>query len=150
GHGRTLRPVAASVPSAAANRVVYRRGSLTGWDGNRPFWLEQGFTLAEPPAQHRCPVTLARRVDTPPALDVSAEGARFGASLRYRGLVAYDARGRRLPAHMELRGGPLRLVVDDTRARYPVTVDPFVQQAVLEASHGGAGDNFGLAVAVDG
>ena len=40
--------------------------------------------------------------------------------------------------------------VDDASARYPLTIDPFVQQAKLTASDGAADDNFGFSVAVSG
>src|SRR5205807_1572235 len=70
--------------------------------------------------------------------------------LRYTGLAASDARGRTLRAWLELRGQALLLRVDDAGARYPLKVDPFVQQAKLTASDGGAGDEFGVSVAVSG
>jgi len=52
----------------------------------------------------------------------------------YDDLLAWDATGRDLPAHMQLRcDGPpsadacnVRLQVDDDGAHYPVTVDPFL------------------------
>jgi hypothetical protein len=37
---------------------------------------------------------------------------------------------------MEVRGEELLLRVDDAGARYPIVVDPFVQQAKLTASDG--------------
>jgi hypothetical protein len=75
-----------------------------------------------------------------------------GVSLAYRGLVASDALGRQLPARIELRGDRLLLRIDDRGARYPVRVDPFVQQAKLTASDGAPGDELGSlsAVAVSG
>ncbi len=42
----------------------------------------------------------------------------------YKGLKAWDASGRELPAHMQADDNRIALVVDDTRAEYPVTVDP--------------------------
>ncbi len=42
------------------------------------------------------------------------------------------------------------LRVDDAGARYPVVVDPWIQQQELTASDGAAGDNFGFSVAVSG
>ena len=44
GYGRSLEPVAAAAPAAHANRVSYRRGSLTEWYTNGPLGLEQGVT----------------------------------------------------------------------------------------------------------
>jgi hypothetical protein len=66
--------------------------------------------------------------------------------LRYTGLSAYDASGRTLAAWLEVGSGELRLRVDDAGARYPVVVDPFVQQAVLTASDGVSGDLLGISV----
>jgi cysteine-rich repeat protein len=51
---------------------------------------------------------------------------------------------------MEVRGEELLLRVDDAGARYPIVVDPFVQQAKLTASDGAIFDNFGWSVAVSG
>src|SRR5579884_1576984 len=45
-------------------------------------------------------------------------------------------------------GDALAVWVDDTAARYPLTIDPLVQQAKLVASDGAAGDFFGLSVAL--
>ena len=64
-------------------------------------------------------------------------------SLAYRGLIVTDARGRRLPASIELAPGRLLLRVSDAAARYPLTIDPFVQLAKLTASDGAASDLVG-------
>ena len=61
-----------------------------------------------------------------------------------------DARGRRLPAHVQLSHGRLLISVADGAARYPVRVDPFLQTAELIASDRAAGDNLGASVAVSG
>ena len=49
-------------------------------------------------------------------------------ALRYGQLSALDATGRRLPAHMQIRNGTLQLRIDDSSARYPLRIDPFIQQ----------------------
>jgi uncharacterized protein (DUF2345 family) len=51
---------------------------------------------------------------------------------------------------MEVRGEELLLRVDDAGARYPIVVDPFVQQAKLTASGGAEDDEFGFSVAISG
>jgi hypothetical protein len=48
---------------------------------------------------------------------------------------------------MEARDGEIRLFVDDAGARYPVTIDPIVNEPPITA---GSGGQFGAAVAVDG
>jgi len=97
------------------------------------------------------------------------------AALTYTGLTVRDADGRNVPARFESvigrasvpaspnlpkdqgsrgrspsRVEVLRLAIDERGARYPLTIDPIVQQAYLKASNTGAGDQFGYSVAVSG
>lgn len=52
---------------------------------------------------------------------------------------------------MQLAGQQLKLVVNDSTARYPLTIDPsFQQQAYLKASNSGEDDDFGFSVAISG
>jgi hypothetical protein len=148
-----MRPLSPVEPRARANRVEYPRGPLTEWYVNGPLGLQQGFTLAAPPAARPEGglVTLALELtgSLEPKLDGKAGGFSLGDSpLRYQGLFAVDARGRELPARFQLHGSTVLLQVDDADARYPVTIDPFVQQAKLNASDGTAGDQLGFSVAV--
>jgi hypothetical protein len=153
GYMGRLGTVAAVAPVAHANRVVYRRGPVREWYANGPLGLEQGFTVEAPPAGSRSgPLTLALALSGNFLASMSRGGGavtftRGSASLAYRGLAASDARGRSLPAWLQLRGRQLLLRVSAAGARYPVTVDPFIQQAKLTGS-GGAG--IGSAVAVSG
>lgn len=58
--------------------------------------------------------------------------------------------GRRqttLPSYAEVVGNEIHLLVDDSNARYPVTVDPIFHEPVLQASNGTAGDLFGVSLA---
>lgn len=154
GYGDSLGPVTPAAPRAAANRVEYARGRVLEWYVNGPAGLQHGFTLAAPPGRRGSgPLTLAIALSgtLAPSLDDAADGLVLGESrLRYRGLVAFDADGRDLPARMELRGRTLRLRVDDAGARYPITVDPFVQRAKLTASVGSSSANLGWSAAVSG
>ncbi len=128
GGGGSLGPVPRVAPTASANRVVYRRPGLEEWYANGPLGLEQGFTLTHRPAG-RGAVTLALRLSGSLARSARLEGGtlRLG-SLVYRDLVASDAAGRRLPARLELAGRRLLIRVDVRRARYPLTIDPLIQQ----------------------
>lgn len=156
GYGDKLRPLKAVAPEAAANRVEYRRGTVTEWYVNGPVGLEQGFTLSQPPAERRNgPLTLGLRLSGD--LTASVDPLQDGLTLRqdgrmvlhYRGLTAFDAAGKPLHAWMQATGDRLLLRVDDAGASYPITVDPFVQTAKLTASDGASYDNFGMAVAVN-
>jgi hypothetical protein len=154
GYGDALRPVVGAEPQAEANRVVYRRGPLDEWYVNGPLGLEQGFTLDAPPVGPRegaltLSMTVGGTLDA--QLDADGDGLAFASSsVRYDGLFAMDADGRDLPAWLELEGRTLALRVDDAGARYPLTIDPFFQQAYLKASNTNAGDSFGISVAVSG
>ncbi len=68
----------------------------------------------------------------------------------YDKLHAWDAVGRVLPAQLELAGGTLSIVVDDSAATYPVTIDPILQQAYLKANNVGPNDQYGYSVAISG
>ena len=71
------------------------------------------------------------------------------AALRYGGLAVTDARGRSLRAWLAIRGRRLLVRVDARGARYPITIDPLIQQG---SELTGAGENgnglFGASVAV--
>ncbi len=172
GYGDALHRVEAVDPQAKANRVEYRREGITEWYENGPMGLEQGFTLAQPPGNaNGQPLTIElglNGTDIPlkpkpglngapsdRALDAEGKilelrGTDGRAGLRYTGLMARDAAGRELRSWMEIRGERLLVRVSDAGARYPVVVDPWIQQAELTASDGAAGDFLGYSVAVDG
>ncbi len=158
GYGDSLRRVSATAAQAKANHVEYRRGSLTEWYANGPIGLEQGFTLAEPPGKSNGqPLTIALAMSgdlaatvEPDRTSLTLTGTNRRPVLRYTGLTARDAAGRRLQSWLELKGDRLLLRVDDRGALYPVVVDPFVQQAELTAADGYSGDQFGWSVALSG
>src|SRR5262245_2825978 len=158
GYGDELEPVKAVAPQAAANRVEYPRGALTEWYVNGPLGLEQGFTLARPPAgKATAPLTLALTLsgDLIASIDSTGKGVALSRTdgapaLTYRGLTAYDAKGRELTAWLQTGGNELWLRVDDTGAQYPVVVDPFLQQAKLTASAASSVTRFGVSVGVSG
>ena len=158
GYGDALHAVRLAAPETNANRVEYLRGSLTEWYANGPLGLEQGFTLARPPGKANAqPLTLelALTGDLVASLEPDRTSLTLSqkdghAVLRYTGLTARDAAGRQLPSWLEMKSGRLLLRVNDRGARYPLVIDPWVQQAELTASDGAAGDYLGLSVAVSG
>jgi FG-GAP repeat len=135
GYGSTLAPLARVAPSAHANRVLYRRPGLDEWYANGPLGLEQGFTVSRAPSGHTDgPLTLSMLLSS----NVKASLAKGGQNivigragrvlLRYTGLLATDAGGRALHSWLELDGGRLLLRVDAVGARYPLRIDPLIQQ----------------------
>jgi hypothetical protein len=151
--GQTRQQPAAVTPVAAGPLVEYRRGpGLVEWWNNGPSGLEQGFTLSEKPTGAGA-LELSLRLDGGlEAAQDHAGGASLSrdgrAVLRYSGLRAWDASGRELPSRMEAARRSIRLIVDDGGARYPVTVDPVVQEFTLTADDGSANDQFGHAVSI--
>jgi hypothetical protein len=137
--GASLGPVA---PRVDGNRISYRRGLVTEWYANGPLGVEQGFTLAAPPRGLRggdVILALDLASSRPASVLPTGRGLRFsGSSLRYQGLMANDAVGRPLPTRLELDGHRLLLRVRTANARFPVVVDPFVQQAKLVARPAGS------------
>jgi len=159
GYGDAQVPVKHASPEYKANRVTYMRGAVREWYLNGPFGLEQGFTLDRPPARNPTggPLTLSLALggELQATVDTSGQGLVLsdpGSAevLRYAGLSAYDAVGRDLPAKLDLRGKALLLQVNDAGARYPLTIDPFVQKAKLSVSDKAVGDYLGFSVSISG
>ncbi|WP_166404942.1 hypothetical protein [Desulfonema ishimotonii] len=156
GYG-TAQPVASATMAVAGNRAEYRRGdALTEWYLNTPFGLEQGFTLSGPPGEKngerlRLEIALGGNLtasvwDGKTLVLADASGKE---AFRYAGLAVLDADGTGLPARLSVSGGRLVIDADDTDARYPVIIDPWIQTK-LTASDGTTGDHFGYSVSVSG
>ncbi len=109
-------------------------GPVREWYAAGPLGIEQGFIVSRRP-RTRAPgrLTLALRVSGPLAARADGSAMRFVShagrvALRYGALQARDAGGRRLAATLSLRRGRVVIAVDDRGARYPITIDPLVQQ----------------------
>ena len=156
GRAGQLRPVIGAAPRASGGRVVYERhGGVLEWYRAGPLGVEQGFRLARRPAGSAGAVTLALALGglrgrlSASEVDFTTGSGRV--ALRYGALVATDARGRRLPAWLSLSGSRLLLHMDDRGARYPLMIDPFVQQgSKLTATDETGQGELGYSVAVSG
>lgn len=158
GYGSSLRDLGHVTPNATANRVSYARGGVNEWYVNGPLGLEQGFTITRSPAREpTLPLTLAIALsgNANPSLSAAGQSVRLSRpgsrSLRYGGLSASDASGRALPSRLELHGRTLLLYVDTRGARYPLRVDPLIQQEPELKLTGGEEANsalFGYSVAL--
>jgi uncharacterized protein YjbI with pentapeptide repeats len=154
GRGARLRPLPVVTPSVSAHRVTYAHGGgVHEWYAAGPLGIEQGFTLTRRPPGGSGAVRLALAVGGLRArlrgsvVEFVAPSGRV--ALRYGGLVAHDARGRRLPAWLSLSRSGLLLDVHDRHARYPLRIDPFIQATPkLTATDETGRGAFGLAIAV--
>lgn len=156
--GGRVQPVSAVAPAPGAGSVAYRHGWLTETYRNGPLGLEQGFLIARRPLTGAGALGIVLRLGGSLAPTHSGATVLFRArgsrsALGYGGLRAFDASGRELPAGMAAGRGQLRLTVADAHARYPIRIDPFIQQgaALTGAGESGAGE-FGasLALSADG
>ena len=150
--GRLERPGLASV-GARGNRVSLERAGLSEWYAAGPLGIEQGFTLSRRPAGTG-PVTLALQLTGNARSHRAASGtvslSRPGqASLSYGALSATDANGRPLRAALAAPEGRLLIRVWDSSARYPLLIDPLIQQGAKLTGSGetGAG-RLGVSVAL--
>ena len=160
GYGERLQKPAPATLSASGNRLEYRRGELIEWYVNGSQGLEQGFTLTHRPRtldREGQPLVIAIGMsgELTPVQKANEEAVQFesshGVVLRYAGLKAWDARGRNLTSRFQVSGHELRLIVDDRKAEYPVTVDPtWTQQQELTPLDLSSGNHFAHSVAVSG
>jgi hypothetical protein len=154
GYARALEPVASVVPRASANRVSYKRGTLTEWYANGPLGIEQGFDVAARPSTGAGPLTLSLALSgnlTARLRRGSVLLTGRGAALRYGGLLATDARGRMLRSWLQLVKGHVLIRVDDRGAVSPLRIDPFIEAAptLTAASVPESGiESFGGSVAI--
>jgi hypothetical protein len=155
GYGSSLGSVGPAAPQVRANRVVYSRAGLQEWYVNGPLGLEQGFTIPRAPAGHAAgtltlSMTLSGNAHAslapgPQSIALSRAG---GPALRYGGLRATDGTGRVLHSWLQLRSGRLLVVVDTSRARYPLRIDPLIEQAKLTGGEEVGGGRFGFSAAL--
>jgi len=160
GYGEVSVATSAVAPQANANRVEYRHGGLTEWYVNGPVGLEQGFTIKQAPAGSKTdgqPLVISLTVsgDLSPAVDegrlsLTLHDGEERAELRETGLTVRDASGKELPAWFEVQRKNLTIKVNDGGARYPIVIDPWLQQAKLTSSDGSPDDQFASSVAISG
>jgi hypothetical protein len=157
GRGENLKTVVAGSWESAASRAEYRRGMITEWFENKPSGLEHGFTIAEKPKvatneTQQLRVLMKIGGNLRPRLDENGQALTLGNRiLRYSKLKVLDDIGAELSARMLLRGKELTIEVDDSKAVYPIEIDPvFEPVKKITASDGAAGDFFGVSVSISG
>ena len=153
------------VVKAEGQRLSYQwDADVQEWFVNDKRGLEHGFTLARRPdgaaADAALDVVLGTRGTLKSSVAADAQTVYFRDALgapvvTYAGLKVWDADGRILPSRF-LAGpeGGIILRVQESTARYPLTIDPIAQQAYVKANiplgYAGVGELFGWSVAVSG
>jgi hypothetical protein len=156
GYGGVLRRSARARPTASGNRVVYAHPGISEWYVNGPLGLEQGFTIARAPVGQAGAGALKLQMGLSGNASVasSRDGQRLllthaSNHLSYGALVVSDATGRRLRSGFALTGGGLTIRVAARGARYPLRIDPLMQQGPKLTGKGQAGgSNLGQSVAI--
>jgi hypothetical protein len=147
---------------ADENRVEIAEpaAELVEWWENKDSGFEHGFTI------HRCPqgnglvelvITTEGTVcvrqpnigDNSGIAFVTNDGQQVA---RYGLIKAWDAKGRSLPASIDLVGDELALRVSDAEATYPITIDPLFAsvESDLIGNPDLTGELLGSSVAIDG
>ncbi len=130
GRAASLTNLDAVSPRPRGDRIEFVHAGIVEWYENRPEGLEQGFTIAARPGGdgplevHGNVTGSVRPGKDPNAVDfVDDQGSVI---VHYSKLEAYDARGKRLPAHLRSSGAMLTIEVDDRSAVYPIVIDPLI------------------------
>jgi len=117
---------------ACLQRAESHRPHLVEWWENRARGVEHGFDLARKPLQSANGPLLVT-VDVAGAAVSVDGGGQFATltldeetTLFYSGLVAIDADGKHLPSKLVSARDGLAIEIDDSTARYPLTIDPAV------------------------
>lgn len=144
------------------NRIEINRGDITEWYVNDEKGLEQGFTISkresagainESPGTLNIDMRLTGNLHPRFAEDgqsVDLYGRGNIAVLTYSGLKAFDSAGTVLPSRFEAISGGIRIIVDDSAAVYPITIDPLVTSPSCTLQGDQAGSSFGWSVSTAG
>jgi hypothetical protein len=154
GRASRLRPVGGGHVWAEGTHFESRRPGLHEWVEATAEHVEHGYTLFRSP-EGEGPVTIEIEVTggVPQALPDGAEVLFGGGSrtLRWEGLLSWDAQGVELPSRVEVRGQRLRVEVDDRGAVWPITVDPtLLVGSINDAPNALADALYGFALDADG
>ncbi len=116
--------------SIKQGRVELDRGNVREWFVNSAAGIEQGFDIDGRPAGLG---ELQLHIDTDQAqLGLDADGITLHTGeqmYRYSKLKAWDAKGTILPSSMRIEGDNMVLAIDDSKAIYPIVVDPLLSSA---------------------
>ncbi len=148
--GRVTQPIPASEPHLSRNVATYHHegGIIDEWYVNGPLGIQHGFDLRRRLSAGPVELVVAVTGSLRPAAvgrDVVLQASNGAQVLRYGEPHAWDSTGRPLPATVTVRLDRIVLRVDDTKAVYPVHVDPLIwrEQATIVDSVPAPGALFG-------
>lgn len=162
GFAQNQRAVKArAIPRSDGNRITCGLSqNLEEWYINDSRGLEHGYTVQDRPTSEEgergsLNFDLAIRGSLRFEIHPSGKGVDFleesgRAALTYAGLHVFDALGAPQHARFERHGELLRISIEESKAVYPLTIDPVAQQAYLKASNTDSFDYFGSSVSISG
>ena len=162
GRGVAFREIASGELCTTENCVEIARQDVVEWFVNEPQGLKHGFTLFDAPANgnraERLRLDLAVNGTLHPVLDTDGGAIEFRSAasvpiLRYDQLHVFDATGRTLASQFNLDAGNsahFSILIDDTDAVYPITVDPLATSENWTIESNQASAQLGFAVASAG
>jgi PGF-pre-PGF domain-containing protein len=155
GRGDGISPAGKGNVQADGRQLNIVRPDYTEWYKNNDEGVEQGMTIASrPTGSGLLHVGFELTGDNSLSLKDKKTLILTDASgkplFEYTGLHAFSSDGRDLPASLATDGKTVSWVVDDTRAVYPVTIDPVVSASAADArfTGGAMNDYFGYFVAL--
>jgi hypothetical protein len=141
GRDGALQIVSPGETAARGDKIEIRRTGwpITEWYANDDQGIEQGWTIARPPAGDPAPgrslvFELAPGPSLRPLLRAQDDRVVFldgsgQARLFYGHLVATDAVGKKLTAELAVSDDRVQIRVADKGAKYPLSIDPLIQPA---------------------
>jgi hypothetical protein len=156
GYDGSVKPVQAAKLVNVDGMMVYERGNISEWYVNSRWGVEQGFTIKKAPETGKgkeLVVELSLSGSGHPILvdnTVTFTDKQGKHGVQYTGLQVFDAKSRILPARLALTNTTLRITVDDSKATYPITIDPWLQKAKFTASDAVTIDMLGRSIAISG
>ena len=133
----------------SATILAASRGPLSEWWVNGPRGLELGWSIRTRIAGGG-PLLLSFAEKGDARGLVHDRTLTLAPGLRFGGLSVVDANGRRLAARFTRMPSGFGIRVDDRRAAYPVTVDPWIQQQEFTSQDPpAAGESFGATIVED-
>lgn len=136
-------------------KLTYSRPGISEWYVNEKNAIHHWMQIAQRPKTANGNLWVKLSVSGADAIrslsDEAVEVSADGTKLTYRDLKVWDANDRLVPARLEVSGQSVYFNIEDSQARYPITIDPtWTQEGKLTASDPVASDNAGHAVALDG
>lgn len=149
----TIREEEGGVIHSTGRRVEVIREGLTEWYVNGAEGLEHGFYIVDRP-EGEGELSLSLKVGLAKAF-LSGDNIEFhtsaGRLLEYGKLRVFDKEGQALPAHFVVPDtDTVVLIVDDSEAIYPLTIDPLLTSPSWTVEGNQASARFGHSVATAG